>query len=261
MTAMEHLSGDLINRMDSDDKMPADKLECMVAAWLKHGKGHVIAGGTKHFVDEGEVGDGFKRYDEWLNTVARNQWHTKEIYRECVLPSHCWMMHRDDFEAIGGFNSPIYPEDYDLCFRIYKAGYRFIGMDKVLHHWRDRSDRISRTWDEYKDNRYFALKLEYFLALDRDPAHPLVLWGAGRNGKDMAKLLIEAGQAFEWICDNPNKIGKDIYGVKLRPESDIEGMTEPQVMVVVSAPEARQEIHALLESTGLKWGEHFWWFL
>ena len=41
--------GTLINRMDSDDKMPHDKLEVLVTEWLKYGKGNVIAGGTEHF--------------------------------------------------------------------------------------------------------------------------------------------------------------------------------------------------------------------
>lgn len=55
--AHRHVSGSLINRMDSDDKMPYDKLQVLVEAWLTHGKGTVIAGGTEHFVDEGEVGE------------------------------------------------------------------------------------------------------------------------------------------------------------------------------------------------------------
>ena len=33
--------GELINRMDSDDYMPDDKLEILVTEWLKHGKGHI----------------------------------------------------------------------------------------------------------------------------------------------------------------------------------------------------------------------------
>ena len=54
-----HINGKLINRMDSDDKMPSDKLETLVNYWNKYGNGHVIAGGTEHFVDNGIVGDGF----------------------------------------------------------------------------------------------------------------------------------------------------------------------------------------------------------
>ena len=74
----KHIKGTLINRMDSDDKMPDYKLKIMVDTWQKWGKGHVVAGGTQHFVDVGEVGNGFKRYDDWLNSVARNGTHLEE---------------------------------------------------------------------------------------------------------------------------------------------------------------------------------------
>jgi glycosyltransferase involved in cell wall biosynthesis len=156
-----HLQGTLINRMDSDDRMPHDKLETMVQAWLAHGQGAIVAGGTEHFVDSGDVGGGFRRYEQWLNNVARNNLHYQEIYQECTIPSHCWLMHRDDFAAVGAFTD-VYPEDYDLAFRIYRQKLKVIGLDKILHHWRDHKVRISRTWEEYKDNRYFELKLKYF---------------------------------------------------------------------------------------------------
>ena len=89
-----------------------------------------------------------------------------------------------------------------FVFDSIKLGLTIIGIDKILHHWRDRSDRISRTWEEYKDNRYFELKLRFFYELDRDQTRPLVLWGAGKNGKDMAKLLQAYDDTFHWVCDN-----------------------------------------------------------
>jgi len=93
--------GTLINRMDSDDKMPDYKIQVLVEEWNKHGKGTVIAGGTKHFVDEGVVGGGFIKYEEWLNEVAKTSTHYQEIYSECVIPSHCWIIHKEDFEVVG----------------------------------------------------------------------------------------------------------------------------------------------------------------
>jgi glycosyltransferase involved in cell wall biosynthesis len=257
--AQRHIRGLLINRMDSDDIMPLDKLSSMLAVWEKHGRGHVVAGGTKHFSDDGLVGDGFRRYDAWLNVVARENRHLEEIYKECVIPSHCWLIHREDFEGIGGF-SDVYPEDYDLTFRMYRGGLQIVGIDKVLHHWRDRSDRISRTWEEYKDNRYFELKLPYFLELDRDSSRPLVLWGAGRNGKDMAKLLLARAEPFHWVCDNPRKIGEDVYGVIIESIDQVQQMNEPQVMVVVSSPDAIASIKGMLSSWGKKPRLDYWFF-
>lgn len=254
-----HICGDLINRMDSDDIMPPSKLAVMVEAWQAHGPGHVIAGGTQHFRDDGPVGEGFKRYDTWLNNVARTSSHLEEIYTECVIPSHCWMMSTADFEKAGGFTD-VYPEDYDLTFRIYKAGLTIVGIDHILHHWRDRSERISRTWEEYKDNRYFQLKLNYFLELDHDASRPLVLWGAGRNGKDMAKLLRASGVAFAWVCENPNKIGHVVYDVKMQDPSALSELEHAQIMVVVASPDGKADIKQQLQSRGKQSRTDYWFF-
>lgn len=253
-------TGELINRMDSDDKMPDYKLQVLVDEWHKYGKGTVIAGGTKHFVDEGVVGDGFIKYENWLNEVAKTSTHYEQIYTECVIPSHCWILHKDDFDAVGAFDPIIYPEDYDLCFRFYKKGYQVIGIDKVLHHWRDRDNRISRTWDEYKDNRYFDMKLRFFYEIDRDRSRPLALWGAGRNGKDMAKLIQSYDDNFHWVCDNERKIGKDIYDVRLEHFNDIKQLENPQIMIVVSSPDGKKEIKELLNQWDKQPVDDYWFF-
>ena len=49
--------------------------------------------------------------------------------------------------------------------------------------------------------------------VDRNLKRPLVLWGAGKNGKDMAKLLLKKEDDFFWVCNNGEKIGKDIVFV------------------------------------------------
>ncbi len=253
-------SGTLINRMDSDDKMPDYKLELLVEEWQKYGKGNIIAGGTEHFVDEGEVGEGFLRYEQWLNDVARKGLHYEQIYQECVIPSHCWIIHKEDFESVGGFEPEVYPEDYDLCLRFYKHGLNVIGVDRVLHYWRDRSNRISRTWHCYKDNRYFDLKLQYFYEIDRDEKRPLVLWGGGRNGKDMARLLQDNGDTFHWVCDNERKVGKDIYGVRMEHYNVILELDNPQIMVVVTSPDGKADIRKQLDRWRKEPVTDYWFF-
>ena len=259
-TAYKNCTGELINRMDSDDKMPEDKLTLLVNGWNKYGKGYVIAGGTEHFVDEGEVGGGFIRYENWLNDVAKRSAHIEEIYKECVIPSHSWIIHREDFDNIGAFDFDVYPEDYDLCFRFYKGGLKIIGLDAVLHYWRDRENRISRTWEEYKDNRYFDLKIKYFYELDRDENRPLVLWGAGRNGKDMAKLLLEHEKNFYWVCDNKNKIGHDVYGIKLTHFDVVSTLESPQIIIIVAAPDGQKEIKEQLTVWKKQAKQDYWYF-
>ncbi|GAB5539286.1 MAG: glycosyltransferase [Salibacteraceae bacterium] len=260
ITDKKYIDGDLVNRMDADDLMPKYKLEVMHEAWIEHGRGFIAAGGTQHFVDEGEVGDGFIRYDAWLNQLAENGTHYQEIYRECVIPSHCWLIHRDDFMTIGGFQD-VYPEDYDLCFRFYQNNLEIIPINKVLHHWRDRSDRISRTWEVYKDNRYFELKLQYFFEIDYDQSKHLVVWGAGRNGKDLVKAIQKRGIPLSWVSNNSKKVGKEIYGIVLNTVEWIFTQNDAQLLIAVSNPEEQTAIRRLLQANDLEEARDFWFFL
>ena len=253
-------TGELIHRMDSDDIMPTDKLELMLNAWNQYEGNCVITGGTKHFADSGIVGDGFKRYDAWLCAVAKYNRHAEEMYRECVIPSNCWLVHRDDFDRIGGFNGDVFPEDYDLCFRFYKGGLKIIGLDCVLHYWRDRPDRISRNWECYKDNRFFELKVHYFYELERERNRPLVLWGAGKNGKDLMKQIMNHEPPSAWVCDNEEKIGKDIYGIIMEDYTRIRSLNNPQIIIAVAAPQAQLEIKKVMDKINLQAGKHYWFF-
>ena len=88
-----------------------------------------------------------------------------------------------------------------------------------------------------------------------------MLWGGGRNGKDMAKLLISKGQKFSWVCDNNNKIGKNIYDVKINPTEYILELNEPQIMIVVASPTAEKEIREQLLKMKKEKVKDYWFFL
>jgi len=126
--AFKKSSGTLITRMDSDDVMRKNKLEVMVKHLQTHGTGHVALGLVNYFSDDG-IKAGYKSYEVWLNTLTRNGSNYAEIYKECVIPSPCWMIHREDLVACDAFNPNTYPEDYDLAFRFYKHDYTCIPCD------------------------------------------------------------------------------------------------------------------------------------
>jgi glycosyltransferase involved in cell wall biosynthesis len=254
-------TGDLITRMDSDDKMPWDKLHVMQHEWMQHGMGTVVVGGAEYFMDEGNVGEGFTKYAAWLTRVAKENAFKENIYRESIIGSNCSLIHRNDFNSIGGYKPDVYPEDYDLCFRMYYGGLKIVGLDSIVHHWRDREDRISRNWDEYKDNRFLSLKTHYFNLCERDEKRPLVIWGAGRNGKDIVRLFQEKGETnMRWVCDNEKKIGKDIYGLRMRKFEDLKEFDNPQIIVGVAAPSDQVEIGRYLKSLGKVEGVDYWFF-
>ena len=239
--AFEKSSGNYITRMDSDDVMPENKLDVLLNNLLNHGKNHVATGLVAYFSEHG-ISDGYKKYEDWLNLLTKTGSNYSEIYKECVIASPCWMLHREDLLAIDAFQPNRYPEDYDLTFRFYKAGYKIIPSNEILHFWRDYQTRTSRTHSNYDENTFLDIKLHYFLELDFDASRPLVVWGAGLKGKTIAKNLVEKGIPFEWICDNPKKIGKAIYEQKLKPFTDLEKINHPQSIVTVANPQAQIEI-------------------
>src|SRR5689334_3656303 len=64
--AFKQVRGPLVTRMDSDDIMPPDRLSIMKKMLMEHGKGYIATGAVRFFGDNG-VGDGYRRYEAWLN--------------------------------------------------------------------------------------------------------------------------------------------------------------------------------------------------
>ncbi len=256
----EHAKGEWITRMDADDIMPQNKLEKLRGALIHSGKGFVSTGLVHYFSHEGEVGNGYKRYEAWLNELTRKEENFKDIYKECVIPSPCWMTHRVDLMRAGAFDPHVYPEDYDLCFRFYKAGLKVVGVPEVLHQWRDYPSRTSRTDERYANPFYFQIKLPYFIELELKERNQLVLWGAGRKGKELAKMLINEKLSFTWITDNALKHEHNIYGVTVKAPEVLDEINQPRVIIAVAIPEAQIEIEAFLKEKGMEKGEDYYFF-
>ncbi|WP_299550270.1 glycosyltransferase family 2 protein [Seonamhaeicola sp.] len=249
--AFKTSSGTLITRMDSDDIMLPYKLEILVNSLKKHGKQHVAIGLVEYFSKQG-VGEGYKSYETWLNNLTKTGNNYDEIYKECVIPSPCWMVHRDDLMVCNAFNPNMYPEDYDLTFRFYKHQFKCIPCDTVIHKWRDYSTRTSRTHIHYAQNHFTALKVYHYLDIDYDKTKTPIIWGAGTKGKLMAKHFLERHIPFEWICDNPNKIGRDIYGKELLNFEALATIENAHSLITVANKEAQKQIRAYLTKLNLE---------
>ena len=111
--AFKQSKGEFITRMDSDDVMHPKKIETMLKALRSHGRQHVALGLVKYFSSEG-ISEGYFRYETWLNELTKQGANFSEIYKECVIPSPCWMVYKEDLIACDAFNPNRYPEDYDL---------------------------------------------------------------------------------------------------------------------------------------------------
>ncbi|RKN81403.1 glycosyltransferase [Ulvibacterium marinum] len=258
-TAYAESQGIFITRMDSDDVMSPNKLQVLVQSLLKKGKGHLAVGQVRYFSNRG-ISNGYERYEQWLNGLTLSGSNYSEIYKECVVPSPCWMAYREDLDACGAFDPNRYPEDYDLTFRFYEKELSCIPCNQILHYWRDYDTRTSRTSEHYAQNYFLEIKLHYFLKLEYDTKRPLTIWGAGNKGKEIAKGLLKRNIAFFWLCDNPKKIGKSIYGMEMLHYTALQGLKNPQSIVTVANEKAQKMIRDYFLELRQKSGKDYFFF-
>jgi glycosyltransferase involved in cell wall biosynthesis len=254
--AYAYSNGDYVHRMDADDIMPVNKLKMMLDAWRPNS---IVTGKVKYFSDKWLVSLGFQNYESWLNRLMDSENIWQDVYMECTLPSPAWLMHRDDFESLGAFNSDLLPEDYDLCFRVYKSGLKVIHLKNIIHLWRDSQNRTSRKLPVYFPMAYYPLKVHYFLDIDRNSEKPLLVWGAGKKGKRMAQLLKDRSQYFLWATANEKKIGADIYGTIIQDINAL-NLVDYQIIIAVSSPEDKPKIQLQLNSFGVTKSKDYFWF-
>lgn len=252
--AYSQTSGEFITRMDADDIMPREKLNLFLEK-LYHLPSAVVTGKIKYIGDN--LREGYTKYETWMNSLMETHDHYNQVYRECVIPSPAWMMERKLFDSIGGFSPHTYPEDYDLTLRIYENKIPIVAVQEVVHIWRDYQERTSRNDPNYAFNAFEELKTDYFLKVDFQKEKELVLWGGGKKGKNIAVLLQKHGIKFIWACNNPKKIGQDIYNQTM---ADIDSAFETgktyQTIIAVAQPEEQVLIKETLKA--LPNVEPFW---
>jgi len=257
--AYKNATGDYITRMDADDIMPPKKLELLRHQLLIHGKRSLAVGLVKYFSDT-TLGDGYRTYAAWLNKISTAKTNFAWIYKECVVPSPAWMLHREDLDLCGAFESDIYPEDYDLAFRMRASDFKICPTSQVVHLWRDHPVRSSRTSEHYADNRFLNLKIFYFIKSDYNAAKALVLWGAGKKGKKIARLLKAHDIDFMWVTNNHKKIGHIIEDCILKSDENIEQKTNVQLIIAIAQPSSKQTIQQKLMDAQLQACRDYFWF-
>jgi glycosyltransferase involved in cell wall biosynthesis len=260
--AFEYSTGDYVTRMDSDDIMNVNKLQILKNIILNQPKGTIATGCVEYFSDT-IVQNGYLRYQNWLNALMQNGQSWTQIYKECVLPSPCWLIRREDLLECGAFEPNIYPEDYDLCFRFYEKKFQIVAhTDFPIHYWRDSATRTSRNDPNYASNQYFNLKIHYFLKLNFDSNRPLVIWGGGDKGKQLIRLFQPkmASEWLHWVTNNAKKVGHIIDNQVLTHYENILNLNRPQIIVAVAQPSGQIEIHHFLEANQLKAGIDYWFF-
>ncbi len=252
----------LVARMDADDRCDPRRLELQLAALAAEPPLDVVSCLVCHFPEE-DVGEGFRRYEKWLNGLLEHEDILRERFIESPLPHPSVLCRKPVLLEVGGYRDEGFPEDYDLWLRLAATGARFGKVPEVLLHWREHGQRLTRTDPLYAVERFLACKARHLAAGPLAGADRVVVWGAGSTGRRLAKHLQREGAALVAFLDvDPKKIGRRLRGLPIeeveRLPTLLGGARRGIVVTAVGSHRARALIRARLAELDLVETRDFW---
>lgn len=245
-----------IARLDADDECHPRRLEAQLGLARSLGSETVVSCLVRC---TGEVAEGWRLYEEWVNSLVLHEEIEKAMFVESPVPHPTAFFARETVLDAGGYSDGPFPEDYELWLRLWSRGTRFRKVPEVLLDWRERPDRLSRTSDRYSTDAFFSLKARY---IGRAPLvqgrSRVLLWGAGPWGRRFSDMLSREGFSVEAFVDvNPRRIGGTVRGRPVVPPESLPGMRGIPVLVCVRSRGAREEITSALTGMGFEEGADF----
>lgn len=248
--------GEYIARMDADDLAGRDRLR-LQAAFLDAHPRTVAVGSRVRIFPRGVVRPGMAHYERWLNSVVTPSDITRDMFIESPLAHPSVMFRRREVESLGGYRDMGWPEDYDLWLRMAEAGMGIAKLPETLLFWRDGAERLSRMHGMYSPDNFRRVKAHFLDRWRLSGARKLQLWGAGRDGKAWAKLLMKTGFTVSQFVDiDIKKVGGQACGgiPVVCPADIIKGMP---LLCAVGVKTARPQIREYLLADGFREPEDF----
>lgn len=256
-----HCLAPLVARMDADDAMLPQRLEKQVQLLSDRPEIGVASCRVRCFPRR-KIAGGFRHYEDWLNDIDGPDAHRTRRFIESPVAHPSVVFRQRLVRRAGGYrNAPEaepWPEDYDLWLRLFDQGVRFAKVPEVLHLWRDRKDRLTRTDPRYGRERFMACKTHYLAEGPLAKLPQIIVWGAGQTGKRLVKALMrKARRPVAFVDIDPKKFGREPYGIPVRNAEALPGLVRPgtAVLVAVSQRGARALIRPKLSEAGLVEGE------
>lgn len=254
--------GELIARMDADDRVHPRRLELQAQAFEESPDLDVGASLVAHFPDE-TLREGLRIYENWLNSLVTHDQILRERFIESPIPHPAAMVRRSVLEEASGYREVGFPEDYDLWLRLAAAGKRFGKVPEELYFWRHHEARLTFTDPRYAVERFLACKAHHLTHGPLKGVDSVIVWGAGQTGRRLSKHLIRGGaQVTAFIDIDPSKIGGTLRNRPVHSPEDLpqllEETTSRVLVAAVSSRGARALIRQRLESFNLKETFDFW---
>lgn len=254
-TARRLASGPYLARMDADDIAHRDRFY-LQRRYLEGHPDVAVVGSKVSIFPRQELGEGWRRYETWLNQLLTPQDHHREIFVESPLAHPSVLMRTDAIEDVGGYQDCPWAEDYDLWLRLHAKQYSFAKVNRILLGWRNHPHRLSMVSDRYSVESFLRVRVHYLSRMEQVQKEPILLWGAGKTGRRVRRLLDDAGVAVAAVFEvDETKIGSTLGDSPIRSYKELPEFQGPVVLVAVGAPGARAEIRPEVQAKGYIEGE------
>jgi len=257
---LERCRAPLVARMDGDDICHPRRFELQAKALAERSDVGVVSCLVRHFPRH-EVGEGFRIYEGWLNSLVTPEAIARERFVESPVAHPSAMVRREVLEAAGGYRDFGGPEDYDLWLRLLERGVEIAKIERYLYFWREHGDRLTRVDGRYSVENFLRCKARYLLSGPLNGVRRVVVWGAGQTGRRLSKHLLRGGAPLEYFVDiDPEKIGRSLRGVPIIGVGELPGLLGEGTVVLaaVASRGARALIRGQLDAMGLVEGNRYW---
>ena len=253
--------GEYVARFDADDRAISTRIEKQVAFLDQNPEIDVVGSKIHCFPDE-LVGEGFRVYETWINSLITSEDIAREIFIESPLVHPSVTIRRKVLVDIGGYEEHGWPEDYDLWLRLHTAGSRFAKIPEVLHEWREGDTRLTRVDSRYSVENFIRAKVYYMMKGPLSDRRDVIVWGAGQMGRRISKHLIRGGaEIIAFVDIDPKKIGSTRRGAPIIAPEDLPAKIaesdHPWILAAVPSRGARQLIRQNLDELGCVEGRDY----
>jgi glycosyltransferase involved in cell wall biosynthesis len=257
---LELCTAPFVARMDADDIIHPKRFELQLAEFEELPWVGVVSSLVRHFPWHG-VGEGYRLYEEWLNSLLTPEQISRERFVESPVPHPSAMVRREVYQSAGGYRDENWAEDFDFWLRLFEAGVTITKVEKYLYFWREHAERLTRVDSRYSVENFLRCKAKFLLSGPLADGQRVVIWGAGQTGRRISKHLLRGGAAVEAFVDiDPEKIGGTMRGKPIIEFDELRAIMGPGVVVLaaVGSRGARALIREQLNKTGLREGWNYW---
>lgn len=221
-TGLKFCSGAYIARMDADDQCLPGRLSAQAKILDEEPTVGLVSGLVRY--QGPDTNEGMAFYVDMINSVRSADAIRKHRFVESPFAHPSVMYRRSLIEQYGGYETEAIPEDYELWLRWLEAGVPMKKVDEEVIVWNDRSDRLSRTHENYGREAFEAVRVKYltkWLRAHVRPDKPIFIWGGGKYSKRKCELLESNGIRIHGFIDVVEKSGQStkptIHYTKIPP--------------------------------------------